>query len=368
MALSSQAGQAVGAMTITPVILSGGAGTRLWPLSHAEMPKQFHALASDHTMLQDTVLRTLSADGVTFAPPVVICASAHRAEIDRQLAQIGVAAQRVILEPFGRNTAAAAYLAAAIVAELSPGSLTLLLPADHVIANPAAFVRAIAAAAETARRRIVTFGITPDGPETGYGYIQQGEALTQDVYTVARFAEKPSRPVAEAYLAEGGYSWNAGIFLFAPDVMMSEMASLSPAIAKASQLALSRGRTDGAALGLDPEAFAACPSEPVDVAVMEKTSLAAVIPCDMGWADLGSWSELHKLGPKDADGNVLHGVAAALDAKGSLIWAEGAPVVVVGLSNIAVISTPQGVIVLPLDRSQDVKLALAAVKSRQGGA
>jgi mannose-1-phosphate guanylyltransferase/mannose-6-phosphate isomerase len=352
----------VSAISITPVILSGGAGTRLWPLSHGDMPKQFHALASERTMLQDTALRITSGNGVRFEAPVVICAQPHRAEIVRQLAEVGVTAARIVLEPFGRNTAAAAYIAAAVVAELSPGSLALLLPADHVIADPSAFRQAMAEAAETARGRIVTFGITPDGPETGYGYIQQGPRLDGRVFEVARFAEKPSRTVAEAYLAEGGYSWNAGIFLFAPSVMMAEMATHAPAIAEKSLLALTRGRTDGPALELDPEAFAACPSEPVDIAVMEKTILAAVIPCVMGWADVGSWSELHRLGPHDASGNLLHGSAVAIDTANILVWADGPPVAVVGLSDIAVISTPQGVMVLPLSRSQDVKLALAAVK------
>ena len=355
-------------ISVTPVILSGGAGTRLWPLSHGAMPKQFHALASERTMIQDTALRTTSGDGVQFEAPVVICATSHREEIERQLSAIGVTASRIVLEPFGRNTAAAAYIAAAVVAELSPGSLALVLPADHVIADPQAFRQAIAQAAEVARGRIVTFGITPDGPETGYGYIQQGEPIAGPVCKVARFAEKPNRAVAEAYLAEGGYSWNAGIFLFAPSVMMSEMAALSPAIAESSLLALTRGRTDGAALQLDADAFASCPSEPVDIAVMEKTALAAVIPCVMGWADVGSWSELQKLGPHDPAGNLLHGPAIAIDASNALIWADGPPVVVVGLSDIAVISTPQGVIVLPLSRSQDVKQALAAVNARMAQA
>ena len=352
-------------ISVTPVILSGGAGTRLWPLSHADMPKQFHALASELTMLQDTALRTASGDGIRFEAPVVICSQPHRAEIVRQLAEVGITASKIVLEPFGRNTAAAAYVAAAVVAEVSPGSLTLLLPADHVIADPGAFRQSIAEAAETARSRIVTFGITPDGPETGYGYIQQGKPLAGRVFEVARFAEKPSRPVAEAYLAEGGYSWNAGIFLFSPGVMMSEMTAHAPAIAEKSLLALTRGRGDGTALELEPEAFAACPSEPVDIAVMEKTVLAAVIPCIMGWADVGSWSELHKLGPRDAGGNLLHGTAVAIDTHRALVWADGPPVAVVGLDDIIVVSTPQGVIVLPMDRAQDVKKAVEALKARQ---
>jgi mannose-1-phosphate guanylyltransferase/mannose-6-phosphate isomerase len=328
------------------------------------MPKQFHALASDRTMLQDTALRTTSGDGVRFEAPVVICAQPHRAEIVRQLAEVGVTAAKVVLEPFGRNTAAAAYIAAAVVAELSPGSLALLLPADHVIADPSAFRQAMAEAAETARARIVTFGITPDGPETGYGYIQQGNRLDGRVFEVARFAEKPSRAVAEAYLAEGGYSWNAGIFLFAPSVMMTEMAAHAPAIAEKSLLALTRGRADGSALVLDPEAFAACPSAPVDIAVMEKTLLAAVIPCVMGWADVGSWSELWRLGRTRETENVTHGDTVLIDTTSSLVWADGPPVAVVGLDNIIVVSTPQGIIVLPMDRAQDVKKAVEALKAQ----
>lgn len=352
-------------ISVTPVILSGGAGTRLWPLSHGDMPKQFHALVSSMTMLQDTAMRTTSGDGVTFEAPVVICATSHRAEIERQTSAIATPPSCIVLEPFGRNTAAAAYVAAAVVAERSPGSLALLLPADHVISEPAAFRRAIAQAAETARHRIVTFGISPEGPETGYGYIQQGEALADKVFKVARFAEKPSRTVAEAYLAEGGYSWNAGIFLFAPSVMMAEMAAHSPAIAEASGAALTNGRTDGIAIELDADIFATCPSAPVDIAVMEKTSLAAVIPCSMGWADVGSWSELHRLGPLDENSNLLHGTAVAVDTQRSLVWADGPPVAVVGLEDIIVVSTPQGVIVLPMDRAQDVRKAVEALKARK---
>ena len=348
---------------ITPVILSGGAGTRLWPLSHEGAPKQFHALASERTMLQDTVLRVRDSFGVTFTAPVIIASEGHEASIRAQLDEIGVTPERIVLEPFGRNTAAAAYVAASIVAHLPGRRLALLLPADHVVTKPDAFLRAISQAAETARTRIVTFGITPTGPETGYGYIQQGDGLADGVFDVRRFAEKPERKVAETYLAEGGYSWNAGIFLFAPDVLMSEMSRFAPDISRQAALALQQGPALRNTVTLDVEAFRACPSAPVDVAVMEKTKLAAVTPCAMGWADIGSWSELHKLGPRDSSGNLVHGDAHVLEGERNLVWSDGPPVAVVGLDDIAVVSTPEGVIVLPLARSQDVKLAVAAVRA-----
>lgn len=348
---------------ITPVILSGGAGTRLWPLSHGGAPKQFHALASDRTMLQDTVLRVRDAFGVRFAAPVIIAAEGHEASIRDQLAQIGVTPERIVLEPFGRNTAAAAYIAASIVADLPGSRLALLLPADHVVMKPDAFLRAIALAAGPARTRVVTFGITPTGPETGYGYIQQGAGLSEGVFDVRRFAEKPERKVAETYLAEGGYSWNAGIFLFAPDVMMSEMDRLAPDIARQAARAVTLGQAGADRLVLDAEAFSTCPSAPVDIAVMEQTSLAAITPCDIGWADIGSWSELHRLGPRDPQENLVHGDSQVIEGERNLVWSDGPPVVLVGLNDIAVVSTSEGVIVLPLSRSQDVKLAVAAVKA-----
>ncbi len=348
---------------ITPVILSGGAGTRLWPLSHPGMPKQFHALGSEHTMLQDTVLRTQDSDALTFTPPVIICAEDHLATIDEQLAAVDRAAAKIVLEPFGRNTAAAAYIAAAAVQDLDPSALVLLLPADHIIADPDAFMRVIAAAAKTAASHIVTFGIEADRPETGYGYIQQGDQLDEGVFAVRRFAEKPSREQAELYLAEGDYVWNAGIFLFAPEVMLSQMAALAPKIAEQAGLSWSRVATEDRVVRLDAQAFGACPSEPVDIAVMEKTKLAAVAPCSMGWADVGSWSEIHRLGTKDAADNLLHGDAVAIETSNSLIWTDGPPVAVIGVDNLVVVSTAEGLVILPMDRAQDLKLAIAAIKA-----
>lgn len=348
---------------ITPVILSGGAGTRLWPLSHPGMPKQFHALGSERTMLQDTVLRAKDSEALTFVAPVVICAEDHLATINEQLAEVDRAAAKIVLEPFGRNTAAAAYIAAAAVRDLDPTSLVLLLPADHIIADPEAFMGIIATAVRTAASHIVTFGIEADRPESGYGYIQQGDRLDEGVFAVRRFAEKPTRERAEQYLAEADYVWNAGIFLFAPEVMLSQMAALAPKIAEQAGLSWSRAATHDRVVRLDAEAFKACPSEPVDIAVMEKTKLAAVVPCSMGWADVGSWSEIHRLGTKDAAANLLHGDAVAIETSNSLIWTDGAPVAVIGVDNLVVVSTSEGLVVLPMDRAQDLKLAIAAIKA-----
>jgi len=349
-------------LKITPVIMSGGSGTRLWPLSHSSKPKQFHALTSNITMLQETILRVTSTEEIHFLPPVIICANSHRDIVDEQIRAIDRPIAKLVLEPFGRNTAAAAYIAASVVNDLDPMSLVLLLPADHVVADPISFMKVIAAAAEVARSRIVTFGIEADGPETGYGYIKKGDFLSNGVFTVRKFAEKPDRDTAIRYLSEGDYTWNAGIFLFSPQIMMQEMNKYAPNIADQSAKSLEKSSLDGSVVALDPNAFDQCPSEPIDIAVMEKTSLAAVAPCNMGWADVGSWSELHRIVAHDVDDNFLHGAVAVIDSSNNLIWSEGPPVAVIGVSNLVIVSTKEGVIVLPMDRSQDVKIAVSAIK------
>ena len=276
---------------IVPVIMSGGTGTRLWPLSTDARPKQFHALTGARTMLQEAALRLGAGGELRFTAPVVICNRSHERLVETQLAEVGVQPLAIVLEPFGRNTAAVAVTAARLVQTLRRGAFARLLPADHVIADAGAFRAAVARGAATPGR-IVTFGIAPTGPETGYGYIQRGEPLADGVFAVARFAEKPRRELAEAYLAQGGYDWNSGIFLFAPEVMLAEMAAHRPDIHAAALLAVDGAGRDGPFVRFDDESFLAIPSESVDVAVMERTRLAAVAPCDIGWADDGSWSEL----------------------------------------------------------------------------
>ncbi len=358
------------ATEIVPVIMSGGSGTRLWPLSTDTRPKQFHALAGARTMLQETALRLAArpktaGDQLLFLPPVIICNRAHERVIETQMAEVGVHPLAVVLEPFGRNTAAVAVTAARMVQTLRPGALALLLPADHVIADPAGFHAAIARGARTPDR-IVTFGIAPTGPETGFGYIQCAEALADGVFKVARFAEKPKLEVAKAYLAEGGYYWNGGIFLFAPEVMLAEMAAHRPDIHATGLEAVDAAGRDGLFVRLDDGRFVAIPSESVDIAVMERTSLAAVAPCDIGWADVGSWSELWRLGGKDGEQNLIRGDAVALDTQGSLIWSDdGMEVGVVGLRDVVVVATAGAVIVLPRDRAQEVKTIVERLRARR---
>ena len=351
---------------IVPVIMSGGSGTRLWPLSTDVRPKQFHALAGARTMLQETALRLQGGEGGTVLhPPVVICNRSHERLVEAQLAEVGVHPLAIVLEPFGRNTAAVAVTAARMTQTLKPGALALLLPADHVIADPAAFRAAILRGAQTPER-IVTFGITPTGPETGYGYIQRAESLAEGVYAVARFAEKPKLELAQAYLADGGYDWNGGIFLFSPEVMLAEMAAHRPDIHACAVEAVDAAGRDGAFVRFDDERFLAIPSESVDVAVMERTRLAAVTPCDVGWADVGSWSELWRLGGKDGQDNLVRGDAVALDTHGSLIWSDdGMEVGVVGLTDIVVVATAGAVVVLPKGRAQDVRTVVERLRARR---
>ncbi len=340
---------------VLPVIMSGGSGTRLWPLSTEDKPKQFQPLASELSMIQDTAARFSEGGDLAFLAPVVICNRRHGALAKDQLSAMGIEPAAVIMEPFGRNTACVAAMAAQWAKDNTPDALVLLLPADHVIADPEGFRRVIANAAAAAQNHIVTFGIQPQGPETGYGYIQQGAPLGDGVFRVARFVEKPDQATAERYLAEGGYAWNAGIFLYAPETLLAEAQTCCPAIKTAAIAALAAAARDGVFIDLDAETFAACPSEPIDTAVMEKTDKAAVAPCDIGWADVGSWSELWRQGPRDIEQNVLRGEVLAMETEGSLIWSDGPSVSVIGASDLIVIATADHVLVLPKNRAQDVK-------------
>jgi mannose-1-phosphate guanylyltransferase/mannose-6-phosphate isomerase len=342
--------------------MSGGSGTRLWPLSTPEKPKQFHALASAQTMLQDTCRRMADEHGLVFLPPIVVCSARHRDEVKAQLDAIGVVPGAIVLEPCARNTAAVAAVAAQLTAELYPDALALLLPADHVMRDPSAFRAAIARAAPVAVDRIVTFGIEPERPETGYGYIQRAEALAVGVYAVTRFTEKPSFELAHAYLAEGGYDWNAGIFLFSPQVMTAEMDRHCPAILRSASAALTAATREGAVIRLDQDLFSQAPSESIDIAVMEPTDRAAVTPCAAGWADVGSWSEVWRLMEGDAHGNVVQGDAVVLDTWGSYVQGDELTVAVVGLTDIIVVASQGAVVVLPKARSQDVKALVDRVK------
>ncbi len=351
-------------LKILPVIMSGGSGTRLWPLSTEDRPKQFHALASELSMIQDTALRFGDHDRIDFFGPLVICNLRHGEVAREQLDALGVPPAAIIMEPFGRNTAAVAVIAADWAATHHPGALVLLLPADHVIVDGEGFRDAIARAAKAARENIVTFGIQPNGPETGYGYIQAGETLYDGAFAVARFVEKPSRPVAEAYLKEGGYYWNAGIFLYDPAIFLAEAEIHCPKVVESGRAALDAGKRDGPFITLDETLFAATPSEPIDTAVMEKTDKAAVVPCDIGWADVGSWSELWRQGPLDQNDNLARGDVLMLETAGSLVWSNGPSVATIGLNDVIIIATADHVLVLPKDRAQDVKKIVDELKRK----
>lgn len=349
---------------VIPAIMSGGAGTRLWPLSSNERPKQFHAIAGQDTMIQATATRFRNPpDTLQFLPPIIIGSEPHAALIEAQLGAVGVTPSSIILEPMGRNTAATALLAAEAAAAIDPDALVLLLPADHRISNTQAFLEAIARAAPFARERIVTFGITPERPETGYGYIQRGDALGNDVFAIARFKEKPSLPVAQELCRDGLHYWNAGIFFFAPQIVQEEF-HLAPEIRDHVRTAFAQAERDTLFVRLPAAHFAQAPSHPFDIAIMEKTSRSAVAPCAIGWADVGSWAEIWKLSAPDAHGNVAQGKPSMMACADCLIVSEGVPVAVAGLKDMIVVATRDGVLVLPKDRAQDVKALLAELKQK----
>ncbi len=343
--------------TLTPVVLSGGSGTRLWPLSRELYPKQLLKLVGPHTMLQDTVLRLA---GLEAAPPVVVCNESHRFLVAEQLRQLAVKPRAIVLEPVGRNTAPAIALAADAA---DPEALLLVLPADHVIRDVPAFQAAIRRALPAAEAgRLVTFGIVPNAPETGYGYIRRGAADGQ-AFKIAQFVEKPDLARAEGFLASGEYYWNSGLFLFKARRYLEELQKFAPDIATAALAGVQKAQPDLDFTRIDKAAFEACRSESIDYAVMEKTADAVVVPLDAGWSDVGSWAALHEASPADARGNVLHGDVVVEDTDGCLIHAESRLVTAVGLKDHVVVETKDAVLVAPKDRVQDVKKLVARLKA-----
>ncbi|WP_156678646.1 mannose-1-phosphate guanylyltransferase/mannose-6-phosphate isomerase [Sphingomonas profundi] len=343
---------------ISPVILSGGSGTRLWPLSRTGRPKQLLSLTHDQTMLQLTAQR--AGDPVRFGRSIVVANAAHADEIERQLEEVGAPADTLILEPVARNTAPAIALAALAVA---PDALLLVMPSDHVIANVDAFRDAIEAAVPLANDGwLVTFGIAPQSPDTGYGYIRTGEALAEGVRRVESFVEKPDRATAEAYLAEGCYAWNGGIFLFRADAFLAALDAHASGIADSARASWAAAERDGGRVYPDREAFSASPSDSIDYAVMEKAERVAVAPVDMGWSDVGSWDALHEIAQKDAGNNAHHGEIVAIDTSGCLIRSSGPLVAAVGVHDLIVIATGDAVLIMPRGSSQEVKRAVEALK------
>jgi mannose-1-phosphate guanylyltransferase / mannose-6-phosphate isomerase len=343
-------------MSIRPVILSGGSGTRLWPLSRAAYPKQLMPLVGKESLLQETVQRI--CDPALFGAPFLICNDEHRFLVAEQLRALGVKPEAIVLEPLARNTAPA-VAAAALMAE--PQSLLLILPSDHYIQDAGAFRAAAAKAAKAAEAgQLVTFGIQPRSPETAYGYIRRGEPLKDapGCRRVAAFVEKPDAATAAGYLASGEYFWNAGMFLFRADRFLAELARLEPAIKAAVERSVAGATRDLDFIRLQKEAFAEAPAISIDYAVMEKTKDAAVVPVEMGWTDVGSWSALWDVTEKDADGNALIGDVVSVDVKDSYIRGESRLVTAIGLENIVLIETVDAVMAVSRDRAQDLKLVI----------
>ena len=348
---------------IVPVILSGGAGSRLWPASRLSAPKQMMPLVTEKTMIQETALR-FNSD--MYHAPVFICAAHHEPLIRQQMEDINVEIGGFLIEPFARNTAAPAVVAALHALSLESDALVLVVPADHHIEKPESFSRAVAACAPVAAQgHLMTFGITPDHAATGFGYIRKGETLSPGAFVVDSFVEKPPKDVAERYLASGEYYWNSGIFLFHAQTLLDEMETFSPRVSGPAIGAYENASRSGDIWNLNPEFFANCQSAPVDKAVMEHTGKAGVVPCQLGWHDIGSFKALQAL-KADSQGLALSGNIRLSQTRDCLIETDGPLVAAVGVENLAIIVKDGAVLVLNLDKSQDVKEIVAQLKLEDG--
>ena len=351
---------------LQPVLLSGGSGTRLWPLSREAYPKQFLPLAGEDTMLQATWLRVAPVAGV--AAPIVVAGEDHRFLVAEQLRQVGVAAASIVLEPVGRNTAPA--IAAAALQAMAGGDdpLLLVLPSDHVVRDTDAFRAAVREAGVAADAgALVTFGIVPTSAETGFGYIQAdigGAEAGEGVRRVLRFVEKPDAATAQSYLDAGGYYWNSGMFLVRASRYLEELARFRGDILDGARAAFDKARRDGDFIRLDTDAFAATPAESIDYAVMERTGAAMVLPVDIGWSDVGSWSALWDVAERDADGNARQGDVIAIDSRNSYAYARRL-VALVGVDDVVVVETDDAVLVARKDKVQKVKDVVAQLKQEQ---
>ncbi|WP_297791953.1 mannose-1-phosphate guanylyltransferase/mannose-6-phosphate isomerase [uncultured Marinobacter sp.] len=347
---------------ICPVVMAGGTGSRLWPLSRQLNPKQFLALTDENqTMLQATVSRL---DGITVANPVLICNEEHRFLAAEQMRAIGREQSRIILEPVGRNTAPAIALAAMVLQEAGDDPLMLVLAADHLIEDVAAFHQSIEQAIPLAEEgKLVTFGIVPVKAETGYGYIQQGAGLAGGGAAVKAFVEKPDEETARQYLASGDYLWNSGMFLFRASRYLDELKAHRPDIYEACKAALADSSQDLHFSRVNAKAFAACPDESIDYAVMENTADAAVVPLEAGWSDIGSWSALWEVSAKDDSGNSVTGDVITEETSNTLVRADHRLVATLGVDDLVVIETKDAVLVAHKDKVQDVKKVVQAIKS-----
>ena len=345
---------------LVPVILSGGAGTRLWPLSREMYPKQLLALTGQRTMLQETAVRLTGIAGA--APPIVVCNEAHRFTVAEQIRALGIQASAILLEPVGRNTAPAVALAALKAQTIDADATLVVAPADHVIRDARTFQAAAEVAAQLAQDgKLVTFGIVAHAPETGYGYIRRG-AGSGPAYPVAQFIEKPPLDVAAQFVGSGDYYWNSGMFVFKASRYLEELAALAPDILDASQAAFRAAKTDLDFVRIDRTEFEKCRSQSIDYAVMEKTQDAVVLPLDSGWSDVGSWSSLFDALPADEDGNVLQGDVMVHDTHDCYVHSTSRLVAAVGMDDHIIVETKDAILVAPKERVQDVKELVAMIK------
>jgi len=346
-----------------PVILSGGSGSRLWPLSRQNLPKQFLALIGDLSLFQETIRRAEALSGAQ--PPVTVCAEDHRFMVGEQLQAIGAENGGILLEPIARNTAPAIALAALHLIAKDPDATMLVLPADHLIEDETAFREAIVRATLLAEQDwLVTFGIQPDYAETGYGYILRGEALGDSGYRIERFVEKPDLATAERYVADGTYAWNSGMFLFKAQRYLDELSQHAPRILAAVRDAYATAESDLDFIRVGKDTFAASSSDSIDYAVMEKTDHAAVVPVSCGWSDIGSWSSLWSVAERDGDGNRYDGDVISIDTRDSLVHASDRRMIAtIGVEDLIIVDTPDATLVARKDRVQDVKLIVDKLKA-----
>ncbi len=348
---------------IIPIIMAGGSGTRLWPLSRSLYPKQFLSLTNENSLLQETLKRL---DGLNCLPPVIVSNNEHRFIVAEQLRQFGVDDFQIILEPVGRNTAPAVALAALKALELHGDHHMLVLAADHAIQDIEAFHAAVLAAEqESVDNKLVTFGIVPTKPETGYGYIKKGEQVKNSVFKVNSFVEKPDLETAKNYLEQKCYLWNSGMFMFKASVYLDELKKFRPDILAACKESLSSASTDLDFIRLNSDVFAECPNESIDYAVMEKTQDCVVIPLDADWSDIGSWTSLWEISEKDEHENVSHGDVINYNSRNNYIYSEGSLISTVGVNNLIIVQTKDALLVAQQDNVQDIKKIVEILKKQK---
>lgn len=351
----------VDAQKVVPVIMAGGSGSRLWPISREYYPKQFHALTGESSLLQQTISRI---SNIPHHAPLFLCNENHRFLAAEQIREFAVDHSGIMLEPEGKNTAPAIALAAIHALSIEDDPTLLVLAADHVVGDAGAFEAAVAVAVQYAQEdKLVTFGVVPSKPETGYGYIQRGQAMGNGGgYRVAAFQEKPDLSVAESYLASGDFYWNSGMFVFKAKQYLSELAEYRPDILAACQKSLSNPSEDMDFIRVDKDSFSACPEDSIDYAVMERTENSIVVPLDADWNDVGAWSSLWDVQEKDASNNVAHGDVISVDTSGSYIFSEDKLVATVGVDNLVVVETKDAVLVADKSKSQEVKSIVNQLK------